>query len=370
MWQFLPLKLLEHVVQQKEKEKQRLLMKVEPKRPRATRGRTKNSPNYTQQDLDVLLDITREVLPIGARGWEEVGRRFNEIAIKMSRPTRPAKSLELKVKNLVKTTKPTGSATVPEHVQQALEIDDLINTKAGTIDIDDDEIVDVNSDDNNDDDDDGDAPEPQKEPKVQYIARHSKTPTSQPTPSGSQIRNNNQTFLTNIGLALDPSSRQARQEGFQIQFIQNQQIATLTQQLRDALKRVDSLSTQLSESERRHQEAERRADRAEWRFVLSSHRNQHEQRANLPPPIHNPVFPHNFTPRRRFRGFSDDEDHISRASDSPVARPHSARSYQSTSHNHADSSHHASGSSSRRIHTEPTPDHDNEDAETDCSQPL
>lgn len=74
---------------------------VEAKRPRnSTRGRQSGSLNYCKEDLDILMEVAREVLPIGARGWEEVGRRFNEMAKSINRPTRPYKSLELKLKNV------------------------------------------------------------------------------------------------------------------------------------------------------------------------------------------------------------------------------------------------------------------------------
>ncbi|XP_006459572.1 hypothetical protein AGABI2DRAFT_116534 [Agaricus bisporus var. bisporus H97] len=315
---------------------------VKPKR----RGRVKNSPNYFKKDLDLLLEITREVLPIGARGWEEVGKRFNEMAAKMGRPTRPAKSLELKVKNLAKTTKPTGSATVPEHVQEALIIDDLINAKAGTLDLDDDDIIDIDSDESGDDDDD-DTPGPsQAKSKVQYVARHIKTPK----PPSSQIRNGNHTFLTNIGLALDPSTRHARHENLQVQILQTQQISSLTQQLRDAQKRIDSLCAQLIETERRYQDAARRADRAEMQSFISTTQNNTSSQAPqpLPPPIHNPPIPS--APRRELYrqdvifpdgqqtlwiGGSDDEhDYITGVNDSPGTRRFTypdPRSYQSSS---------------------------------------
>ncbi|KAJ3804734.1 hypothetical protein F5876DRAFT_70387 [Lentinula aff. lateritia] len=48
-----------------------------------------------------------------------------------------AKSLQIKYKQLVKTTKPTGDAELPRNVEEALKIEELMNDKAGTRDLDD-----------------------------------------------------------------------------------------------------------------------------------------------------------------------------------------------------------------------------------------
>ncbi|KAF8202100.1 hypothetical protein BJ912DRAFT_1109652 [Pholiota molesta] len=65
-----------------------------------------------------------------------------------------SKSLEAKYKQLVRATKPTGDADMPEYVYQAHEIKDAINKKAGTHDVDDDditgEVANTSSDDDND----------------------------------------------------------------------------------------------------------------------------------------------------------------------------------------------------------------------------
>jgi hypothetical protein len=115
----------------------------------------------------------------------------------------------------VKTTKPTGNITIPEHVAQALKIEDLINVKAGTLDLDENDLNDIIDSDNDESNNDNKSTLPPK--KVHYIAHHSKAPRL----SLSQIRNGNHTFLTNISLALDPSSCQARQDNFQLQFMQS-----------------------------------------------------------------------------------------------------------------------------------------------------
>ncbi len=47
---------------------------------------------------------------------------------------------------LVKTSKPTGDAECPPHVERAHEIEDLMNEKAGSRDLDDEDIIDVDND--------------------------------------------------------------------------------------------------------------------------------------------------------------------------------------------------------------------------------
>ncbi|KAJ3860610.1 hypothetical protein EV359DRAFT_67175, partial [Lentinula novae-zelandiae] len=92
------------------------------------------------EDLGILFEILRRNLPLGQRAWSRCADEFNEQAEQQGRPTRLAKSLELKYKQLVKTTKPTGDAELPRNVEEALEIEELMNDKAGTRDLNDSDI--------------------------------------------------------------------------------------------------------------------------------------------------------------------------------------------------------------------------------------
>jgi hypothetical protein len=114
--------------------------------PRNKRGRPHGSNNYSNADIKVLLDFIEEELPLGQRGWQAVHTKFTEWAKEGQRPDRKLTSLETKFKQLVKTPKPTGDGVCPPDVTRAHHIDQLINERAGTCD-----LNDTDFDDNNDD---------------------------------------------------------------------------------------------------------------------------------------------------------------------------------------------------------------------------
>jgi hypothetical protein len=63
-------------------------------------GRAAGVTNYSMEDLDSLFDILQERLPLGGNAWNLVGDEFNVWAQENSRPSRTAKSLELKFKQV------------------------------------------------------------------------------------------------------------------------------------------------------------------------------------------------------------------------------------------------------------------------------
>lgn len=140
----------------------------------------------------------------------------------------------------------------------------------------------------------GDPPastKPSKPPS--FIARRTGTTPSQPR--ATSTRSTASALLDSVAMALDPTTRQARQDTLSIQYLQNGQITQLNSQLRDANRRIDTLTSQLSDADRRYQDmvqryhdAERRADNAKMMGVLRSHN---------PPPYN---FPN--TPQRSTRG--------------------------------------------------------------------
>ncbi|KAJ3854575.1 hypothetical protein EV368DRAFT_63132 [Lentinula lateritia] len=85
------------------------------------KGRISGSLNYTDKDL----------------AWSRCADEFNEQAEQQGQPTHLEKSLQIKYKQLVKTTKPTGDAELPRNVEEALKIEELMNDKAGMRDLDD-----------------------------------------------------------------------------------------------------------------------------------------------------------------------------------------------------------------------------------------
>ena len=64
------------------------------------RGRATGAHNYSSEDLDALFDVLEECLPLGGHAWNSAGDEFNTWALENGRPSRTAKSLELKFKQV------------------------------------------------------------------------------------------------------------------------------------------------------------------------------------------------------------------------------------------------------------------------------
>lgn len=166
---------------------------------------------------------------------------------------------------------------MPEYVYQAHEIEDAMNEKAGTRDLDDDDIADDVVEISSDDDDDDDAPpkplpsapkKTKKEPvdNTGPIARRAASDRiSQPR----QPRNMGANLLSTLSGALDPAAQAARQEERAARTFQTSQLFALTAQLRESQNLVESLRTRLAESDRDRNAAERRADKAEMMAMFS-----------------------------------------------------------------------------------------------------
>lgn len=185
---------------------------------------------------------------------------------------------------LVKATKPTGDAECPPNVCRAHEIDDLMNEKAGTRDLNDSDIADADNDAFYSDD---------EEPSTKSIpaAKHTNAATTtnentalgpvarrvisnrlpSNTTSGSN-RNASHDLLASITNVLDPRSREARTEERSMTAFQSQQLFTLSSQLQDTQRQLEAVRQQLSAAERLCNDAERCADRAE---MLSMFRTRH-----------------------------------------------------------------------------------------------
>ncbi|KAI9059358.1 hypothetical protein FKP32DRAFT_1606072 [Trametes sanguinea] len=98
-------------------------------KPTAAGGRQPGSLNYSEDDLDALLDLVQEELPIGQKMWQRITDHFNDWARENGCPPRTQKLLKTKFESLARTPKPTGCAEVPPHVERAWEIEELINEK-------------------------------------------------------------------------------------------------------------------------------------------------------------------------------------------------------------------------------------------------
>lgn len=64
------------------------------------RGRPAGSPNFAQDDIEMLLILVEEHLPTGQIGWSRVHAEFNEFALFESRPQRSVDSLKNKFMNV------------------------------------------------------------------------------------------------------------------------------------------------------------------------------------------------------------------------------------------------------------------------------
>ncbi|CAA7271082.1 unnamed protein product [Cyclocybe aegerita] len=243
-------------------------------------GRIAGAVNYNDDDIDQLLDLLEDHLPTGGYGWNTVGAAYNEWANSCGRPERTVKSLELKYKQYVRATKPTGDAECPPYVERSHYIESLINSKAETRDLDDSEIVDVvelssGSEDEDEDHetDKEDADPPRKDSTNTQRQRATKSKIKKDTeergpmarrPPADKIlqprarnssRNDAQQLLSSISTALDPATQAARDEDRASRSLHTTQLLTMGQQLRDAHATIESLRTQLQQAERARYEA-------------------------------------------------------------------------------------------------------------------
>ncbi|ETV64090.1 hypothetical protein H257_18970, partial [Aphanomyces astaci] len=94
--------------------------------------------SWCPASVDLLLDITVDVLPLGKNGWEKVERRFNRLAEPKLLPIRDADALKRKFLLLKNHAKPTGDPDCPEEVQRAKRIQRDIDLSASVLSLDDD----------------------------------------------------------------------------------------------------------------------------------------------------------------------------------------------------------------------------------------
>ncbi|KAF8201135.1 hypothetical protein K438DRAFT_1758445 [Mycena galopus ATCC 62051] len=168
--------------------------------------------NYNKVDKGMLFDTIEELLPTGEKGWKLVEGVYNAKAMLVGRPERVASSLRTKYQSYTKQKKPTGKGECPPEVKRAHEIEDLINTKAGTRDLDDDSELD-NDNDTNDSD----------VPKVVEPLAHLSAADA----------------VNKIVHSLDPATLRVRDEARAHHSFERAQLMTLSAQ-------VDSLCSQLS----------------------------------------------------------------------------------------------------------------------------
>ncbi|TDL17815.1 hypothetical protein BD410DRAFT_843264 [Rickenella mellea] len=248
------------------------------KRRKGKKGRPAGSGNYAKDDTMALLGFIKEVLPSGQREWTQVHQLYSRWARRNDRPRRDVKSLENRYKLLLRKRKPTGSATRPDDVKLALEIEDQIVGSNGARNLDDDSFdLDKSgsdapsvssrdaghaSDDSVEDVDDDVSVAPDPPKRKEPIARAARAGTP---PRRSKARTGFEVIET-ISKSLDPDKLQAR-DGNRAQFsMQNTQLFTVSQQLRDANVSNDNLRKQISDLQSQLYDAQRSRDKAEMRL--------------------------------------------------------------------------------------------------------
>lgn len=87
-------------------------------------------PNYNNGDVEALLDIVAEVLPLGNNMWEGVAAQHAKWCEDNNRPLRDGTSLKNKFDKLANDKKKTGDPLCPLEVRRAKKLARDINDKA------------------------------------------------------------------------------------------------------------------------------------------------------------------------------------------------------------------------------------------------
>jgi hypothetical protein len=154
--------------------------------------------------------------------------------------------------------KPTGSATCPPDVKRAHELEDILNQRVGTRDLSDSEFDDDASSGGSSDDE-----IEVLEPVRTAVARRAPTP-----PLRRNGRASGADLANKLALAFDPDTQRARDEARSQRSLENTQLLTLSQQLRDAQAVAESLRTQNTILQNHVHDIERARDRAELKLEV------------------------------------------------------------------------------------------------------
>ncbi|KAE9268145.1 hypothetical protein PR003_g31545, partial [Phytophthora rubi] len=99
-------------------------------------GKNSGSTNYTMFDIDRLLHLVEQALPLGRDEWERLAVTYNAGRARGA-PERDFEILRRKFKMLYSARKPTGMPEMPPHIRRAKEAKQAIDEKANVIEIDD-----------------------------------------------------------------------------------------------------------------------------------------------------------------------------------------------------------------------------------------
>ena len=177
----------------------------------------------------------------------------------------------------MKTPKPTGDGVCPPEVTHAHHIDDLINERAGTQDLNDSDFDDPNADGKSHNwSDEEDDLKPEHRTAVARSLRTEAPPTRRNARGAAAAD-----LMTRLSTAFDPAVQRARDEERTNRSLANTQYLTLAQQLRDSQATTESLRGQLFDVRNQLYEAQCECDRAEMRLEMMQSRSRRPREAGM-----------------------------------------------------------------------------------------
>ncbi|KAJ7775574.1 hypothetical protein B0H16DRAFT_48467 [Mycena metata] len=249
----------------------------------AKRGRPHGSANYGRSELRKMFELVEDALPVGQRGWRELEAKYNDWADDTEHALRPPKALENKFKQYLRQKKPTGDASCPPEVKRAHQLEEQINEKVGTHELSDPEFQDASDSDSSD------------EVEVTAVARRAPMP-----PLRRKSRASGVDLATKLASAFDPESQRTRDRACAQRGLENTQVLTLSQQLRDANVLAENLRTRNTNLQNRVHALERENDRATLRAELMQLTQRDNEDRGRPRRLSRP--------RQRHRSHKNDPD--------------------------------------------------------------
>lgn len=182
----------------------------------------------------------------------------------------------------MKTPKPTGDGVCPPAVKRAKQIDELINERAGTRDLND---TDFDANDSHSATSEPDDPD-NASPPIQHtaVARSAHRTLADASVPRRNARGAAATdLLTRLSGAFDPAAQRTRDEDRSNRSFATTQLLTQSQQLRDSQALVESLRTELFNLRTRLYDVERERDKAELRVeMMQMSGSTHRQHVPMP----------------------------------------------------------------------------------------
>lgn len=258
------------------------------------RGRATGSKNFSQEDINMLLDCVQDVLPIGQKGWALTEKAFNDAAKLGNRPERTSKSLEAKYKQvcylfamhvsqlighlqLIKTRKPTGSGYRPPHIERAHEIEEEIASRIGMRDLNESDYADaISSEDNSSASGSSDS-DSDEEPKTKTARIRTAKAVRAPSPlitrpsarTASRTSSGAADLVTAMSRALHPDVQRRRDIERTERMTASSQLLMLQQQMRDQQQQIFELQGRLQDAYRARDRAELKLEMMDRPFIES-----------------------------------------------------------------------------------------------------